>query len=238
MGKKNGDQNEGSGDGENSEGSSGSSGSEGKTFTQAEVDDLIGRAKGEAKSEEARGRKALLEELGVESVDDVKTVLAAKEAADEAQKSELQKSLDAAEAAKAEAEKATKAANQAALRADLKTALLDSDESSSPIRSERMELALDLGLRYALDHDGEDAATAAALKVRDQSPEWFGASSGGSSSSDKGGGSVTPPPPGRTGGEQNSGGSSDGKTSIATRFEERKKKRRGAGDRINKLTQT
>lgn len=62
-----------------------------KTFNQKEVDDIIKKRLGKEKK---TTQKALLEELGLESIDDLKTIVATKKKADDDEKSDLQKLKD------------------------------------------------------------------------------------------------------------------------------------------------
>ncbi len=64
----------------------------GKTFTQDEVNVIVGRTRTEGRD---AGERALLEKLGVKSVDDLTTILQSARQAEEANKTELQKAQDA-----------------------------------------------------------------------------------------------------------------------------------------------
>ncbi len=68
-----------------------------KVFTQEDVNRFVQKRVGE---DSDRITKKILSELGVESIDDVKHIIKAKNDADEADKTELQKALDAVEAMK------------------------------------------------------------------------------------------------------------------------------------------
>ncbi len=65
----------------------------GKTFTQEEVNRLVGDARKDGRSS---GEKALLESLGLKSADDLKGIVQAARDAEEKNKTELQKAQDAA----------------------------------------------------------------------------------------------------------------------------------------------
>ncbi len=64
----------------------------GKTFSQDDVNTLVGNARKEGRTS---GEKALLESLGLQSVDDLKGIIKAAKDAEEANKTELQKAQDA-----------------------------------------------------------------------------------------------------------------------------------------------
>ena len=68
----------------------------GKTFTQEEVNTLMGKTRSEGRE---AGEKALLEKVGLKSVDDLTGIIKAAKDAEEANKSEVQKALDAAKTA-------------------------------------------------------------------------------------------------------------------------------------------
>lgn len=90
-----------------------------KTFTQEEVDRMVGRARGEAKRSAA---SELAEQLGC-TVEEAKAKIAAVTAADDALKSETQRALDAANEAKAEATRARAAADAERLAAKVERKL-------------------------------------------------------------------------------------------------------------------
>lgn len=91
-----------------------------KTFTQEEVDRMVGRARGEAKRSAA---SELAEQLGC-TVEEAKAKIAAATAADDALKTETQRALDAATAAQAEAERARTAAAAERVAAKVERKLL------------------------------------------------------------------------------------------------------------------
>lgn len=62
-----------------------------KLFTQAEIDKLVGSTR---KAARETGKKELLEELGIESLDTLKNFLKAQKEKEESEKTEAQKALD------------------------------------------------------------------------------------------------------------------------------------------------
>ncbi len=64
----------------------------GKTFTQDEVNAIVGRTRTEGREV---GERALLEKLGVKSADDLTSIIQAARQAEEANKTELQRAQDA-----------------------------------------------------------------------------------------------------------------------------------------------
>jgi colicin import membrane protein len=117
-----------------------------QTFTQADVDRMVGQARKEARTSAAN---ELAEQLGC-SVEDAKAKIAAAIAADDAQKTEAQRALEAAQAEKAEA--AAEKAAAAQERFDL--------------RVERKLIAAGVGQAIADDADGTKAAAAIARARR------------------------------------------------------------------------
>lgn len=86
-----------------------------RTFTQDEVNALLGTTRKEA-------RERLLKDLGVDSPDAVKAALAKAKEVEDAQKSELQKALERAQAAEAASAAALKASTERAIRSEFKVA--------------------------------------------------------------------------------------------------------------------
>ena len=74
-----------------------------KQWTQEEVNSLVGKARGEGR---AAGRKEVLEEVGQEDTEAIKSALADHQARVDAEKTEAERARDEANAAKAEAEQA------------------------------------------------------------------------------------------------------------------------------------
>lgn len=195
------DQGEGQGDdtgqGENSTGSTG------KTFTQSDVDKIVGRR---AKAAETAARNALLAELGVDDLGGLKATLEAKRQADEANMTEAEKLRADAAKAKAEAEAEKAAATAERIQSRLSRAMLSGD---APIQPTRLEDALELAQRPLREAEGDedDRITAAVDRVRERFPEWFASAQGeGDENGTKRTG--TPPPPARTKGQQNGSGTS------------------------------
>lgn len=100
---------------DNGSGGDGSTGSPARTFTQAEVDALLGER---AKRATEASTKKLLETLGVTDLDAAKKTLEEAEKLRQAQMSELEKAQKAAEKAQAEAAAAKEAEAAAIARAN------------------------------------------------------------------------------------------------------------------------
>lgn len=132
------------------------------TFTQDQLTAVAAREKSEGRTAALR---EVSEQLGM-SVEDAKTLLAAARAADDANKTEAQRALDAANAAKAEAEaaKAEAAADRHVARVER---LLTSSGAANVAVATR---ALDVAV-------GADEATvtAAIEKLKTDAPGLFGA---------------------------------------------------------------
>jgi len=88
-----------------------SGGSTGTTFTQADVDRIVGER---AKRAKEAGISELLKELGFEKPDDLKTLVTTYRAADEAEKSELEKAQVKITALEKKAQEAEQRAAQSA----------------------------------------------------------------------------------------------------------------------------
>ena len=147
-----------------------------KTFTQEEVDRMVGRARGEAKRSAAT---ELAEQLGC-TVDEAKAKIAAVTAADDALKSEAQRALDAANEAKAEATRARAAADAERLAARVERKL-----AAAGVDPKTLTRATAL---VAVGPDADDAAIDAEIEaLRADVPALFTPTADG-----------TPPPAGVT----------------------------------------
>lgn len=173
---------------------------DGKTFTQAEIDKLLGKTRSQAAS---ASKKAISEELGM-SVDDAKALIAKAAEAEKAQMTEAERMQTEAAEAKAAAEQATAEAKRATVEAQLRSALLTAvDEDNPGIRPDKVDVGVTLGLPQALG-EGDDAIAEAVASVREVLPELFTAGPGGSANTG------TPGAPGKKGGEQsNKAGTTD-----------------------------
>lgn len=147
-----------------------------KTFTQEEVDRMVGRARGEAKRSAAT---ELAEQLGC-TVDEAKAKIAAVAAADDALKSEAQRALDAANEAKADASraKAEAAADRLAAKVERKLAAAGVDPKT---------LTRATALVSVPDDADDDAIDAEIEALKADVPALFTPTAGG-----------TPPPAGVT----------------------------------------
>lgn len=96
------------------------------TFTQDQVDKLMGRVRNE-------GRTAVLAELGADSIDTLKERLEAQAAREEAEKSETERARDEAQAARADAEQARAQAAAAQLAVRVDRALIDAGASPATL---------------------------------------------------------------------------------------------------------
>ncbi len=190
-----GDDNEGgnSGDGDDTTSDADGDGGEGRTFTQAEVDRMTGRARSEAKRAAA---KELADELGID-VSQAKAIIAAKNKADDDAKSEAERAAEAAKTAKAQADADRAAAARERFEAKLERTLT---KAGVP------EKALARALRLVdLEPGADDDAIAAEIDVlKDDVPGLFEDPSGG----ENGGGERKPPraPSGRTDAKPPAGG--------------------------------
>lgn len=140
-----------------------------RTFTQAEVDKLVGKAKGTTKT---AAKRDIAEALGM-SVEDAAAILKERAEAQEAEMSDAEKLKAEADKLAREAAAAKAEARTAQLDAMARSALLSGD---APLQSDRMELALPLVLKE-MDADTDDDAEALAEAVewlREKSGEWFG----------------------------------------------------------------
>lgn len=180
----------------------------GRTFTQSELDAIVGRR---AKAAEKAARDQFLAELGVKDLGDLKATLDEKRAADEAAMTEAERARADAQRAKAEADAEKAAAAEERIQMRLSRALLAGD---TPIQGGRLDDALELAQRPLREADGDedDRIAAAVDRVRERFPEWF-ASAQGESDGENGNGTKrtgTPPPPARiTGQRQGAGNSPD-----------------------------
>lgn len=158
-----------------------------KTFTQEEVDRMVGRARGEAKRSAA---SELAEQLGC-TVEEAKAKIAAASAADDALKSEAQKALDAATAAQAEAEKARTAAAAERVAAKVERKLVKAGVDDKA-------LARAAGLVNVAPDADDDAIDAEIEALKADIPALFTPADGTPPPPP----GVTPPrPPGRPGGD-------------------------------------
>lgn len=147
-----------------------------KTFTQEEVDRMVGRARGEAKRSAA---SELAEQLGC-TVEEAKAKIAAATAADDALKTETQRALDAATAAQAEAERARLAAAAERVAAKVERKLLKAGVDDKA-------LGRAVGLVTVAPDADDDAIDAEIEALKADVPALFTPTAG-----------ATPPPAGAT----------------------------------------
>lgn len=162
-------------------------------FTQADLNRLDKKARTQAGK---AARAAVLEELGVDNLDDAKAVIAAKAAQDEADKTAVQKAEEARQAAEAQAAEAVERARTAQLESAIVRALGRVSEDTPAVRADSQDGALSLAMLAAADIEGDDIAEVAAeavAAVRESTPALFATSSDEDQSSNGGG----PPPPPR-----------------------------------------
>ena len=189
-----GDAGEGTGQGEGT-----GAGDGGRTFTQSELDKIVGRR---AKTAETAARTALLAELGVEDLGGLKGLLEEKRKNDEAAMTEAERARADAQRAKAEAEAERSAAQAERIQARLSLMLLTGE---APVQTSRLDDALELAQKPLREAEGDedDRIAAAVDRVRERFPEWFASAQG--EGEENGNGSKrtgTPPPPARTKGQQ------------------------------------
>jgi hypothetical protein len=137
-------------------------------FSQAELDRIAGesRAAGRGQAE-----KDLLAKLGVESVEQLEARVNAAKAAEDAQKTELEKANEARAAAEKEAARASELAHRAVAVSRVEGQLRDAG-----IKPERIPAALKLVDLSSLKVEGTDVSgvSEAIESVKSASPEWFG----------------------------------------------------------------
>jgi hypothetical protein len=142
-----------------------------RTFTQAEVDRMVG---GRATKAEKAARTKLLEELGVSDPAEAKKILEAARKAAEKDKTELDKARDQATTAAQTAAEARAEAAQARRERAIDRALVQADVS--PKRLDRMAKLVAIELDPDAD-DMAEAIAAAVAAVKDDMPEAFASSS-------------------------------------------------------------
>lgn len=152
-------------------------------FTQAELDRIAAREKAEGRT---AGERALLEGLGVKDLDELKSVLAAKKAADEAQLSEAQLATKKAEDRETAATAREAAANERTLNATKIMALAEA--GVTPKRLSAAQRLMDL------TEDDPAKAKEAAEKLKTEFPEFFAPETGEPPDPKKGVGSGYNPP--------------------------------------------
>lgn len=144
------------------------------------VNDLIAR---EGRKAGRKAVKALLEDLGLGSADELKSVVTSAREREDSERTELERAQATAAAADARIREAEARAARAELSDRLGRALrthTDEDGNGLPVREERFDVALDMALGHALnlDDDDEDRVAAGVARVLSSSPEWFGTGTG------------------------------------------------------------
>lgn len=103
-----------------------------KTFTQEELDNII---KGRIADTKKSTQKALLEELGIEKVEDLKAIVSAKKKADDDKKTELEKLQDQLNKANQDKDNAAAKAKQTLIIADFKVKAIEQGLDSKQIEA-------------------------------------------------------------------------------------------------------
>jgi ribosomal protein L7/L12 len=189
------------------------SGAGGRTFTQAELDEIVSKRVRSATRTAADAKaKEISELLGV-PLDEAKGLIEQKRQADDATKSEAERLRDEAARDRAEAETLKREAARSKLEADLTRSLMTGAE---PVRPERSSLATTVALQL-LDEGEEDPIAAAIAAVREASPEWFQTAP----DQDSGTKTRTPPPPARTTGQRQTGAGETDVDSAWKRWKDR-----------------
>ena len=197
------------GSGPAGQGAPGAGAGAGAGLTQADVDRAAREAKKAAETELAAA-------LGC-SIDEAKTIIADRKAAQDAEKSDAQRAREAADAEKSDAaaEKAAAAAERRALRVERALLVVK-------VKDDRSANAARLVLADLADEADEAAVTAAVEKFAKDTPEWFGDNA--------------PPPPGSDpAGRGPAGGGGGQKTGIEAGRERarlaREAREKAGGDR-------
>lgn len=138
---------------------------DGKTFTQAQVDALMGKTRGAAAS---TTKRELLEALGVKDETEAKKLLAAAKAADEKNKTELERAQTKAAEHETAAQAYRREATQVKLQLKIDRQLLKA--KADPNRLERLSKSVYVDLE---DDADDDAITAAIEAVKTDFPEAF-----------------------------------------------------------------
>jgi len=142
-------------------------------LSQGELDKIAGKARQEGRT---AAERELMASLGVDSLDTAKARIQAAQAAEDAQKTELEKATEERNKAVAERERAEQLALNAVSMARLEGALRDAG-----LKPERIPAAMKLADLSTLKVEGTEVTGVAeaveALKAT--SPEWFGANKGG-----------------------------------------------------------
>ncbi len=154
-------------------------------FTQAELDVLAGKAR---ESGRTAAEKRILADLGVETVDQAKAILAKQREAEEAQQSELEKAQAEIARVQAQAQKAQAEREEVLITSELKGSL-----RAAGIIPERLPAALTLVDRATLTIEGSEVKglAEAVAALRAETPEWFSRLSNGAPDASKGGSTST-----------------------------------------------
>lgn len=138
------------------------------TLRQGELDGIAGKARQAGRD---AAEKDLLAKLGVADIDAATAIIAANKAAEDAQKTELQKAIERAESAEKEREAATKSATTILAVTRVEGSLRDAG-----VKPERLASALKLVDLSLVKVDGTDVSGVAEVveSVKAMSPEWFG----------------------------------------------------------------
>jgi len=152
-------------------------------ISQEEVDRIAGQARTEGRS---AAEKALLEQLGVSDLDAAKEALRVAKEVEDAKKSETERLQEQIKTLEEEKDRIASGALEALTNSKIELALKDAG-----IKTERLAAALRLADKSLIKSDGGEieGVSEVVSGIKNESPEWFGASltapdaSGGSSSS-------------------------------------------------------
>lgn len=155
----------GAGGGDGGDGDSGAAGDKDRTFTQADVDRIAGRRASEG--EKAATRK-LMEDLGVTDAKEAKRLLDAARAADEKNKTDLQKAQDLAAQHETSAQQSKREAAEAKLQLKIDRKLLKAGADTGRLERISKNVFIDL------PDDADDSAIDTAIEaMKSETPEWF-----------------------------------------------------------------
>lgn len=157
----------------------------GRTFTQAEVDQLVGREKlAAASTAKSATATEIAQQLGC-TVEEAKGYIAAARAADDKDKSDAQLAKEAADKEKADAVNATSVAKREAHDAKVERALvragipLAADDATPEDQAKAdARIAKIVGLVEAKVGDDDAAIKTAVAALKDTMPELFGSEAG------------------------------------------------------------
>jgi len=183
-------------------------GGEDKTFNQDDINSIVKKEKGKAKK---AAQKELLETLGLESVDDLQSIVNAKKKADEQKKTDLEKKEEEINGLKTEKQKAIEKANKIAITAEFKVKATD---EKFGLKGKQIDAALKLADLSEIEV-GEEGAVTGIEDALEKVVKDYPFLKGGTGDNIGGGAGGNP------GGD---GTGKSGKSSIGQRLAERRKK--------------